>query len=69
MKIVGWGWYYLSTILDDYSRYIIHWKLCPSMNAGDVKKAVARALEKVSFPKGKCQGCCPTTGTVTSVAN
>jgi transposase InsO family protein len=22
-KIIGWGWYYLSTILDDYSRYII----------------------------------------------
>lgn len=25
-KIIGWGWYYLSTILDDYSRYIIHWE-------------------------------------------
>ena len=22
-KIIGWGWYYLSTILDDYSRYIV----------------------------------------------
>ncbi len=22
-KIVGWGWYYLERILDDYSRYII----------------------------------------------
>ena len=22
-KIIGWGWMYLSTILDDYSRYII----------------------------------------------
>jgi len=22
-KIIGWSWYYLSTILDDYSRYII----------------------------------------------
>ena len=22
-KIIGWGWYYLSTILDDYSRYIL----------------------------------------------
>ena len=25
---LGWGWFYLSTILDDYSRYIIAWKLC-----------------------------------------
>ena len=28
-RIVGWGWYYLSTVLDDYSRYIITWKLRP----------------------------------------
>jgi transposase InsO family protein len=27
-KIIGWGWMYLSTVLDDYSRYIIAWKLC-----------------------------------------
>lgn len=28
LKVTGWGWFYLSTILDDYSRYIIAWKLC-----------------------------------------
>lgn len=50
LKIVGWGWYYLSTILDDYSRYIVHWELCTSMNAKDVKKTVDRALEKVALP-------------------
>ena len=32
LKIIGWGWYYLSTILDDYSRYIISWKLCTTNN-------------------------------------
>jgi len=26
LKVLGWGWFYLSTILDDYSRYIISWK-------------------------------------------
>ncbi len=31
LKIIGWGWMYLSTILDDYSRYIIAWKLCTTM--------------------------------------
>jgi len=36
LKIVGWGWYYLSTILDDYSRTIIAWKLCTTMRAEDV---------------------------------
>ena len=36
LKIIGWGWFYLSTILDDYSRYIISWKLCTNMRAQDV---------------------------------
>ena len=27
-KITGWGWYYLSTVLDDFSRFIIAWRLC-----------------------------------------
>ena len=25
-KIIGWGWMYLSTVLDDFSRYIIAWR-------------------------------------------
>ena len=45
MKIIGWGWYYLSTILDDYSRYIVHWELCTTMNASDVQQTIDRALE------------------------
>ena len=36
LKIIGWGWFYLSTILDDYSRYIIAWKLCTNMKVEDV---------------------------------
>lgn len=44
-KIIGWGWYYLSTILDDYSRYIISWKLCTTMKAGDVTDTLEMALE------------------------
>ena len=35
-KITGWGWYYLSTILDDFSRYVIAWKLCTTMKTEDV---------------------------------
>lgn len=36
LKVIGWGWFYLSTILDDYSRYIIAWKLCTTMKSGNV---------------------------------
>lgn len=43
-KIVGWGWYYLSTVLDDYSRYIVAWDLCESMTAPDVQKTMSKAL-------------------------
>jgi putative transposase len=39
-KIVGWGWYFLSTILDDYSRYILAWKLTPTMSAIDVQETL-----------------------------
>ena len=45
LKIIGWGWYYLSTILDDYSRYIIAWKLCTTMRAEDVTDTLELALE------------------------
>src|SRR6201993_968279 len=44
LKIIGWGWYYLSTILDDYSRYIIAWKLCTTMRADDVTATLELAL-------------------------
>ena len=44
-KIIGWGWMYLSTVLDDYSRYIIAWKLCSStMRAEDVTDTLDLAL-------------------------
>ena len=43
-KIIGWGWVYLSTVLDDYSRYIIAWKLCSTMRAEDVTDTLDLAL-------------------------
>ena len=45
LKIIGWGWFYLSTILDDYSRYIIAWKLCTNMRTEDVTDTLDLALE------------------------
>ena len=45
LKVIGWGWFYLSTILDDFSRYIIAWKLCTTMKAEDVTDTLELALQ------------------------
>lgn len=31
LKVIGWGRFYLSTVLDDFSRYIVAWKLCTTL--------------------------------------
>jgi putative transposase len=46
LKVVRWGWYYLSTVMDDFSRYIIAWQLCRTMKAEDVKNTLDMAIEK-----------------------
>lgn len=43
-KIIGWGWMYLSTVLDDFSRYIIAWKQGTNMRAEDVTDMLDMAL-------------------------
>ena len=50
-KILGWGWYYLSTVLDDYSRFIIYWELCKSMKAQDVERTIEKALANAGLNK------------------
>src|ERR1700729_3759874 len=44
LKIAGWGWYYLSSVLDDFSRFIVAWKLCATMKAKDVTATLDLAL-------------------------
>jgi transposase InsO family protein len=45
LKVTGWGWFYLSSVLDDYSRYILAWKLCTTMRARDVTDTLSLALQ------------------------
>jgi putative transposase len=45
LKVTGWGWFYRSTVLDDFSRYIVAWKLCTTMKAADVTATLELALE------------------------
>jgi len=51
--IKGWGWYYLSTILDDYSRRIITFKVCKSMTAPDVMDTVNNAIQATGLSKNQ----------------
>jgi transposase InsO family protein len=44
LRVIGWGWFYLSTVLDDFSRYILAWKLCSTMTATDVSDTLTIAL-------------------------
>ena len=43
-RIVHWGGYSLSTVLDDFSRYILAWKLSSMMGTTDVTETLDRAL-------------------------
>jgi putative transposase len=45
LKVTGWGWFYLSTVLDDFSRYVVAWKLCTTMAASDVTETLEQALQ------------------------
>ncbi len=45
LKVIGWGWMYLSTILDDFSRYVVAWKLCTGMTSYDVTETLELALQ------------------------
>lgn len=53
LKINGWGWYYLSTVLDDFSRYVVAWKLCTTMSASDVTDTLELALEAAGLDDAK----------------
>ena len=53
LKVIGWGWYYLSTVLDDYSRYILAWLLFRSMSAFDVQETLDMALAKTNLERVK----------------
>ena len=54
-KIIGWGWVYLSTVLDDFSRYIIAWKLCTTMRVEDVTDTLDLALAASGFDQARVQ--------------
>ena len=66
LKVIGWGWFYLSTVLDDFSRYIIAWKLCTTMKAEDVTDTLDLALAASGLRPG--HGRSPAAAAVATTA-
>ena len=42
------SWYFLVTVLDAYSRYVVHWELLTTMRASDVRLVIQEALERTA---------------------
>jgi transposase InsO family protein len=53
--VIGWGWFYLATVLDDFSRYILAWKLCTTMTAADVTETLRLALHAAGLNQAAVQ--------------
>jgi len=45
LKLVDWGWYYLVTVMDDFSRFILAWELKSDMAAGSLIDVVQQAVD------------------------
>jgi transposase InsO family protein len=44
-KIPGWGYYYLVTVMDDYSRFVLGWKMQTNMAADSLIEVVQQAVD------------------------
>ncbi|GAF82431.1 unnamed protein product, partial [marine sediment metagenome] len=44
-RVISWGYYYLVTVMDDYSRFILAWKLQKDMSANSLIEVVQEAVD------------------------
>jgi putative transposase len=44
-RVVGWGYYYLVTVMDDYSRFILAWQLQRDMSANSLIEVIQEAID------------------------
>ena len=51
LRVVGWGFYYLITVMDDFSRYILGWELKRDMTADSLIDVVQQAVDSTGMDK------------------
>ena len=51
LKVIGWGYYYLVTVIDDFSRYILGWELKSDMTATSLIDVVQLAVDITGMDK------------------
>ena len=44
-RVIGWGYYYLVTVMDDFSRFILAWKMQQDMTADSLIEVVQDAVD------------------------
>jgi len=44
-RVIGWGYYYLVTVMDDYSRFILAWRLQRDMAADSLIEVIQEAVD------------------------
>jgi len=45
LRVTYWGWYYLETVMDDFSRFILGWDLKTDMSGGSLEDVVQQAVD------------------------
>jgi len=49
LLVKNWGWYYLISVLDDFSRRILAWRLQSAMTATDFSEVIEAACEAIGI--------------------
>ncbi len=45
LKVMDWGWYYLETVMDDFSRFILGWDLKVDMTGRSLEDVMQQAVD------------------------
>ncbi len=56
-RVVAWGYYYLVTVMDDYSRFILAWKLQRDMSADSLIEVIQEAIDATGMTEVPVEDC------------